>query len=387
MGTNIATKNKITVNLLLIVCALTNLSQMPFFVEHQVTRFISTPLWIILALYCVVKNRGVIRFGSVSVVVLLGCLFSLYYFVVGFFIPAYRDSALPTPILMCVFIAVVGAMLGESLDEQVIQNICTVYIISGLIVCLEVYIRYIYGQSLNGVFYLYASKNSVSQILLTVWILILVLKIGKVGRLKTAAYVAMFAFLTYCLFALKSRASIIGMPIVLICVLLSGKRNKFAKIFVVLFLGTFAVLMLQDGFYDTIVNDILFAGRDQTNLEAITSGRASEWESFWQDLNGNIFFGNGRMKRESIILTALLEFGFLGGSIIFAMVLYPIYWGLRHLSKRNAVQLAFLAVSIVYALNGVFEQQAPFGPGVKCYFLWMMLGILASSSGREESKE
>ena len=81
------------------------------------------------------------------------------------------------------------------------------------------------------------------------------------------------------------------------------------------------------------------------------------------------------MKRESIILTALLEFGIIGGGIILLMAFWPIYWLVKFLGRYDKHYLMFSSIAIVYIVNGVFEQLSPFGPGVKCFFLWFLIGV------------
>ena len=41
--------------------------------------------------------------------------------------------------------------------------------------------------------------------------------------------------------------------------------------------------------------------------------------------------------------------------------------------------LILFSVALSYTINGVFEQLAPFGPGVKCYFLWFLYGMITSN--------
>ena len=33
-------------------------------------------------------------------------------------------------------------------------------------------------------------------------------------------------------------------------------------------------------------------------------------------------------------------------------------------------------IALGYSVNGLFEGLTPFGPGVKCYYMWLLFGIL-----------
>lgn len=377
-------KDKKTAYLLLFVCAMTNLSQMPVFVELGITRFFSIPVWIVLAAQCLLHNNWVIRFKTVTVPIVLACIFAVYYMAVSLFIPQY-SMALPSQVFMSIFILAVSVMTGDELQDEDIYKVFTTYIVTGLVVCVNVFISYIYGNSLEGFDYLYDSKNSVSQILLTVWTLIILYKFKGQTKLKIVGYAIALMFVTYCMLALKSRATLIAMPLVVLLILCNGKSHKAARRVALALTAVAIVLLLNDDIYNTVVNEILLAGRGTEDMNMITSGRADEWKTFWSDWDGYELFGQGRRKRESIILTALLEFGIVGGGIILVLAVYPIYWGIQYLKKTNPFYLCFMIIAVVYFVNGIFEQLAPFGPGVKCYFLWMMLGLLSARQANAPS--
>ena len=161
--------------------------------------------------------------------------------------------------------------------------------------------------------------------------------------------------------------------------ILHGKMNKQLRntIFAILLFVLF-FLIFNPRYMEILIYDVLLGGRDISNLNDISSGRASEWQTFFSDFINKPFLGHGRMKRESLILTSLLEFGLLGGGAILIIACWPLYWAIRYFRKKNSDYLIFSSIAIVYLINGIFEQLAPFGPGVKCYFLWFLLGIYIS---------
>ena len=76
------------------------------------------------------------------------------------------------------------------------------------------------------------------------------------------------------------------------------------------------------------------------------------------------------------MLDACLETGIIGGIMLNVLALAPLVYSAKHyLRQKMPVDYALLVMSSCYYLNGVFEQQAPFGPGVKCYFTWMLFGL------------
>lgn len=363
------------------VCFMTNVSQMPYLVESALTRYISIPVWVVLFWVCIIQSHKVYIYHAKILFGLIG-YFMAYYNVMCIINSNFYKSALPYVILLSAFILITGIMVGRSLGNESIEKIGTSYIVSALFVAVNVFLKYIYGNSLVGSMYLYASKNSVSQILMTAWILILLYKFNENDIPKKLFWLICFAFLTYTMVGLKSRATLICMPFVLIWVLVHKGLGKKVKRFIIIILIIVVILMLNGHMADILINQIIFAGREVENLSSLSSGRTDEWVNFFKDWGDNWLFGNGRMKRESLVLTSLLEFGILGGVPILLIAIYPLWWGMKNLQKKNLTYLLLTSTAISYLINGIFEQLAPFGPGVKCYFLWFIFGIFIANCFR-----
>lgn len=362
-----------------LIIFLTNIGQTPAFIDKFETRNIIIPIWLIFALICLLKNH-ILYLGASKSVWGLAILWTIIYLIGNIFISDYSNSDLPYTIFLSFFILLIGLIAGSCLYNKDIEKIATAFIISGMIVCVDTFITYVYGISLAGRIYSYDSKNSVSQILLTVWVLILFFKFRKELALwKRLLYVGAFFLLTVTLIGLKSRATLIAIPVVLIWLFFHGNMDKrLRNIILIILIIVVLFFMFKPAYIEMMVYDVLLGGRDMSNLNDISSGRTSEWQTFLSDFSDRPFWGHGRMKRESLILTSLLEFGILGGGTILLIALCPLCWGIHHLRKTNRYYLLFTTISIIYIFNGVFEQLAPFGPGVKCYFLWFLFGVLAS---------
>lgn len=368
--------NRTIMVLALFVCVMTNISQMPLIVNAGYTRYFSVPLWAGLALVCLFTLK-VIPYFNIKNLFFLVFAFVAYYFIARFFNNSYSNSALPYPIFLSFFVLFVGYLVGQFLDIDDIDSLLTAYVISLTLVCIDVFRTYVFGVDMGALTYAYASKNSVSQILLSAWIIILLHKFGKTtGFIKNTYYILFFALLTITLLGLKSRATIIGMPVAIVWVLMHGKQDrKIKRIIILIVIAVVVFLLIRPQYYDMLVNNILLGNRSASSLEDLSSGRYSQWQNFGNDFKDTWLFGQGSAARESFVLTALLEFGVVGGGFIFALALSPLWWCLRRFNHINPFYLFFSSLAIVYIMNGVFEQLAPFGPGVKCYLLWFLFGI------------
>lgn len=366
------------------LCFFTNIGQIPFLIDNYQTRYIVIPLWLMFAMICILKNH-VISFRETRVVFLLFVLFCTIYNIGTLFIKNYTASNLPYVIMLSMFILFVGIMAGQNLNRDDIQSINTAFIWSSGIICIDTFLTYVYGATLSSRVYTYDSKNSVSQILLTAWILILLFKFNeKTSGIKKTVYLCFFILLTVTLLGLKSRATLIGFPIVVAWLIFHGNLNKRLRNLLIFgMLGLSLFLLFNPDIIYGLIYHIILGGRNINDINDISSGRAVEWQLFMDEFLTAPIFGHGRMKRESLILTSLLEFGFIGGGIVLCLAMWPLIWALRDLGKFDDKYLMVSSIALVYVINGLFEQLAPFGPGVKCYYLWFVIGILVSVKGRE----
>lgn len=363
---------------LCLLVLITNLSQMPFFVDAGITQLLSYPIWGLAVIVCLFYRLRP-RFVNIKGILVLFVLFVMMYILLSAINEAYSRSQLPSVIILAFFVLIIGTCLGPKVSEGDLECIYTFYIFSSLIVGFDVYKSYLEGQSFDTRSYLYDSKNSLCQILLTAWTLIIFTKFKCRNIVFQWFYILIFLFLTFEIFVLKSRASIIGMPIIIAFAFVNGKVSPKIRRYSGFFLLCFILLMLNSNFYNYFIDNIVFGSRDVSDLNDLSSGRSEEWIKFMDDWT-NPFFGQGRCKRESLILTSLLEFGIFGGILIIMLALYPLYYCKIKYKyyKRNVHFMILLSLASAYCLNGVFEQLAPFGPGVKCYFLWFMLGIIST---------
>lgn len=367
---------------LCIVITLTNLSQMPMFVDEGITQYLSIPVWGLLFVYCILTHRTP-KFQAFGWLWLYLIIFGVIYSIAIAIDPTYLRAALPSVLLIAMFIMTCSSSCALGMTEKDLSRIFTAYILSVAVVSISVYNEYIAGTSMTSLSfsYLYDSKNSTSQILLSAWLLILFTKLQSKFIVKTF-YILLMIFLTYEILMLQSRATIIGMPIALIMALKSSRRQNKRSVQWIAAAFIFALIfaMLDQSTWEILRDKIIFGGRNANSINSLSSGRANEWTEFPALFEEHPFFGYGRLKKESVILTALLEFGMFGGIPLLIIALYPLKFALSILKRyrNNNIFQLFTVVAITYTLNGVFEQLAPFGPGAKCYFLWFLFGILAT---------
>lgn len=362
---------------LLITVFVTNLSQLPVLLDNSAIKRIVFIFWGVLA----ALSTGGYNHRNKSHVLSRIYVYSLLYYIscgVLFLLGKNGNTSFTYPLGLCLFVMFVSANVSSYLDETSIQGIAESYAISTIIVAISVLIIMIQrGFSWDSRIYFYNSKNSVSQILLTGAILFIYLReINGSKYIKKIFYDFCILLIVGTLLMLKSRATLLGVIIISIFVL---RSNHFSKTTKTLFkLGSILfllVLLISTSFRTSFVNNIVYAGRTG-NLDNISSGRVSMILDFPRLFFRAPIFGNGRYYIEIMQLNTFVESGVFGGLFLNIIALLPVISAVSDYKRYpSLISLVFVMVSVCYYTNGFFEQLAPFGPGVKCYFLWMFLGL------------
>lgn len=379
----IKTSNLLTL-ILIVVVFLTNITQMPQLIGSGLNSKITLLCWGTCALFLIVTRR--IKIGTKNIrafFALLGLLAITYILetVTG---NDYHNIALLYPFMVSVFVFMIGSLMASDYQNLQMKKIYYSYIVSGLIVGISVYFdSFASGFNWTSRGYAYESKNSVAQIILTVVILLVFIEIR--GFMLQIVRAAILIFMLLLLFMLKSRASLIGLAVVVIVVLFNKSIKLRYKILlgIGLMFGIYAVCT-NAGLYDIVVEGIIFAGRNHRDLNDLSSGRYDMLKEFMEIFPQNAVLGTGLYYLESFPLSVLCQYGIVGSIPFVILLLLP--FALFKRMEKTADRRILIVILICYYLNGLFEELAPLGPGVKCYFLWFLLGLESSGNKIERRK-
>lgn len=369
-------KNKTFVYLMAAACFFSNISQLPLFVSTGMTQKINTPIWVAVLLYIFVKKRIRIFYETFKIFYAIGIVVALVLLSTIITNNSYFSSSVLQCLIISVFIYCLGTFVGGDFNEQDLKIICVSYAVSAALVSISIYIEYfMVGFDITSRQYAYASKNSISQIVFTTVVIFMFVRFEKV-RIFNWIKNVLIIFEVVLLMMLKSRATIIGFLVCLLYII-SGKQfnRKLKKLLVAIAIITILALLFNENLFNMIVNNIMFAGRDASSLDSLTSGRISILSDFTTLIEGHWFTGVGALYYECFPLSCVLQFGVVTGIFIMGISYLPIIKGIRF--HRSDIYFSILAiVCIGYGINSFFEGLAPIGPGVKCYFMWLMYGIL-----------
>lgn len=355
---------------------LTIMSQLPQVVANGWSSPISRIVWIAFFGIIVFSKWHLLKIRQVNFSFITIGIYILFVLLARLVNGGY-NTALFSCVLLSFFVLVVGLIIGKDITEQDLFLFGKVYTLSCLVLGLVLYFDVYRGYDITSVIYAYGSKNSAGVILFTGALVAFVYGWSQ-KKLYNLLNILVIAFLLFMVLIMKVRSVIICIPLVAFCAVLRAPFRRKLQIPLLLLCLALLIALQFDSVYDLLVNNILFANRGDTLADA-SSGRMDQWKNFARELSGNELFGDGKTERESLILTACIQCGIPMGFLIISYAVWPFVWTMRRTKRSSSKHMFFLLlVALSYFIVAIFEQLAPFGPGARCFCLWLLFGIILS---------
>lgn len=377
--------NSINVVFILLAIFFSVLSQTPLFrVEYNIdTQLLSAPLWL-MVLIMSFFNRKKMNNVNISFSLLF---FLLFIFGVIFLESVtglnYINSIMTNSIFISLIMIFVGYLNKDILDKSLLIKISLVYITASIFLSIDIYLNYLRNYNFDVVDYVFRAKNSAGQIILTalVFLLFMYTPSKLIGKISKIIIILLFI---YVIIAMRSRASIISILFIPLVYIAQKEISLKLKISIVLLI-IFSVIsvLLSNNLYDLIVNNILLnnsiskGSLYSIDLNTITSRRYEYIYIFPQLIDEHLLTGIGSYYMDNFYFAAILNYGLLLGGLVIIFALYPLFvFFFKSNNEKNIIPIRIIA--IIYVFNGFFECLAPFGPGIKCFILWFLLGIFSN---------
>ena len=339
-------------------------------------------LWAIIMVECVITCR--LRFSKQALTFIgLGIIFYFWVLLLALF--GHDNSYLSSSICMTLGISIVvficGNALGNKLNEDDVEVILRWYVLGAILMGTVYFVQNLAtGFNLTSRIYNNVSfnKNSAAQLISSA-ICILILGVNRNKTKKnTFIRIALIVYLSIVLLLFRSRSCILCFAFSILVMLLSKYTSRKVKkwIYAILFIAAI-VLIFNSGLRETLIKQILFANRDATSLDNLTSGRIAIYSSFWDLVRGHELAGNGALYYECFYLSAIVQFGFPVGLYLWGFVIHALN-NIKKIHEHFNYGWLLMILALSYSLNGVFEGLPPFGPGTKNFLLWLLFGIACS---------
>ncbi len=328
--------------------------------------------WIIAVLYLVFYVNYV-NLAHFQLLLLPSVVIFMY--LLGLFVGKSYDFNLFRALIITSLVFCVGVVLGENIPEKHFKLILKAICIVTLIFALYLYFQVLGGGTLysdreEGV----DGKNSLSLIV-AVPIVIMLYTSDIFPRLRWG----FIPFLVFLVILMRSRTSMVCALGALIGKVFIGNRSRKEKVLYTIALCIVIYLfVINEKMYDRVINQIFFRGKElnEENMSAITSGRSEMQKGFSQAFKWVWFVGGGGYAYENFYMDTLIKYGLFGAVPVFLFAFSPsIYFFKDFKDKQNKeFRALLLALNVLMLISGIGEEMPPFGPGVKCFVLWLTFG-------------
>lgn len=270
-------------------------------------------------------------------------------------------------------------------SKRLLNNISIILIVSAIILAYS-FLPLLMNSSIIGRDYAVDNKNNIAYLLLSCSVFCI---INYKPKLKKACY---FAFTIACLLLvymiiLKSRATILGLFLIILYIIFKSRDKKVRILSAFAALSAILIILLTPEYYEKIVDGILLAGRDASNLNDLSSNRISIFQHRLSDFSiDNCLYGIGNVYFDSFPIAIIVQYGIIGASIIF-LYLKSIISHINCLNRiDNPIYLTTFLLLISLLSNSLFEAYPPFGPGTKCMVFWMCYGFCLAEEEKSNLK-
>ena len=143
------------------------------------------------------------------------------------------------------------------------------------------------------------------------------------------------------------------------------------------------------------MDNILLNHRASEGISAVTSGRTDQITEVLTELpaadtgnSASFLTGSGSTYIESLPMAAILSYGIIASVPLILFAFVPLVCA--NLAKKTNIgkkgyALLLLALSIAFLCSGLFEERAPFGPGVTYFLFWFLSGYLSAAEHSDNS--
>ena len=369
-----------------VACVISNIADYPAMVVTGWGRMFAIAFWILLMISLIFKGIGSYSNTYFCTHLVLYALFFFNTAITGiandlnaFGNHFFRAVTIPTVVL------IVAMRYGYDFNSKDLKRVCIWYYITTSIMSFPLLLFYLRYSDLSTSVYDYDyGKNEIAILLLFSLIIGTILYEPDNVFTKWFKYISLLFIIVDILY-LRCRSSFLGVAFLFGTLsIYSNKMTQKHRIAVILGLLTVTVYFLANpDSFDTFLNQIVYAGRDGSNFSEVSSGRDADIKLGFELFSKAPFCGVGHAGTtiDCFFASAVANYGLLAWPLI-TMALLPVIWSCINLKNGKKEDLCFFIIAFSMFFVSLCEEQAPFGPGVRCYFLWLMWGILLQVNDR-----
>lgn len=374
--------------LLAVLCSM--ISQIPAVLDSGGDQYLKA-VWVLPFLYLLLSNPRSYLKNELLFFYFFVFIFAYYCFVCDMFTDGkYFTEDLYNTAVSLLMTTVSFNFWKNHSSNGVLQAICLIFAVSGTILAINVYINFLQGASVTSATYAFSDKNSVAQILLCCVTFVLIFSQSST-RLMLWVNRFLALIMLFILILLRSRATFVsGLVIIGYYIFKSGNKRARYWFFIILSLVVMYIASNTSA-SDIIYNGIIMGGRDASDVNDVSSGRVFLVMIAIAQIPEHLWVGIGDYYVDCMPINILLQYGVVGVIIVFTFLFYLFRILKKHHKTGKICSTAYI-IYLSFLVNALFEARPPFGPGVRSFTLWMLVGfalaeICKSTKNKEISKQ
>lgn len=373
--------NKIYIIIIFISLIISAYSQSPSFQNDTSTY---TLIWILPISYILLNKK--LNLKPIKSILICFIIFQLYARLLELIMPQYmysNDTNIRfSPI--AIFILIIGACSYKLITQRTLKDLLLYSSIISIIYLILSIHSSGYMTASSTLQYATAYKNQIAPILVS-HLCIISCFLNQRRLIIKLLYYVLLATTLYVIFSLKSRGGMLSSLIMLLFLTYYFKEKTTKNFFLaIIIIACIYFYYNWESYKEIAFQNIL---KNSYDFSTLSSGRDKLWNVAFERLKNNLFFGVGQAAGniENFYLQNLTAFGLIGVWISMSIVYLPIKQLCIGFNKRHQIELIAALFVLIYYLSGLFERTPPIGPGIRCFYLWFILGYVISMKYAERT--
>lgn len=336
------------------------------------TMFLS---WILACGYSFFEYRKPIMIPNFMVGMFFAVVLNLVFnLMIGFNDDARMNSSYVSLMFIPFFMYFMGTRFFSIFSDFQIRNLLWVFCLSSLF--LGLYVKFVHIGSTSSWFgtltYLYTSKNSAAQILVSGAIIAFLFLKSQNKILNLLRFIIVFVNIICCLY-MMARGACFSLIFAYLILIFCQKNIKAFFTFLLFGIGLLILYFSNENFEFFINHAFLLDKYSHSDGDEYSSGRLSLYYHAFQLFIQAPFCGIGNFYVDNFYISLLTGNGIIG-SVFFIFVMF---WRFGanikfYLKERSIFSLTTLLLTVFFFGESLFEGLPPFGPGVCSMMLWFL---------------
>lgn len=338
--------------------------------------------WVLPFFVCLIGQIKALSHKRLYYSIFLAILFLLYCFTLESFTRIqYLGNDMYNICVSVLFMITSYLFWRKKGTAHIANNISIILIISAVILAIS-FLPTLMGSSIFGREYAVQNKNNIAFLLMSCGVFVFFNYKTKSKIAKYLVNMTIVLLFVY-VFILKSRATLLGMLLIISYYIYKSENKKFQLTAIITILTTIIIILLTPEYYSNIVDGIILAGRDVNDINDLSSNRIEIFQERLSEFSlNNCLYGIGNVYFDSFFIAIIVQYGILGGGIIL-LYLKSILSHIYRLHKiDNTIFITTFLLLISLLTNSLFEAYPPFGPGTKCLVFWMCYGFCLAEENK-----